>query len=165
MPRSAAVEGDGDDVCMDIMVDPDRGHLRHYGRLCAVNQSHIIVALRMDTEQGMAAVRLAGRPADRVSGSALLLVLPRLPASMKVDPAVFAGLSKTDQLAINLRDPDNRALAHQVLFRHRHPDATPAFHDEIINLWHSDHHRCLVMAFREAGKSTIAEEAFVLGAA
>jgi hypothetical protein len=74
-------------------------------------------------------------------------------------------LTDEEHLALNLRDTRNRALAHQVLFRHRHPDATPAFHDEIINLWHGEHPRCLVMAFREAGKSTIAEEAFVLGAA
>lgn len=74
-------------------------------------------------------------------------------------------LNDAERLALNLRDPHNRALAHQVFFRHRHPDATPPFHDEIINLWHGDHPRCLVMAFREAGKSTIAEEAFVLGAA
>jgi hypothetical protein len=58
----------------------------------------------------------------------------------------------------------DRILAHQVLFRHRHPDTTPAFHDEIIQLWHSQLPKTLVMAFREGGKSTIAEEAFVVGA-
>lgn len=57
----------------------------------------------------------------------------------------------------------NRHLAHQVLFRHRHPDATPPFHYELIDLWHSRVAKALVMAFREAGKSTIAEEAFVIG--
>lgn len=81
---------------------------------------------------------------------------------MKID---INELSQSDQLALMLRKFENRAFAHQVLFKHRHPDATPEFHDEIIALWHGSHTRCLVMAFREAGKSTIAEEAFVLGAA
>jgi hypothetical protein len=58
----------------------------------------------------------------------------------------------------------DRILAHQVLFRHRHSDETPAFHHEIISLWHSQVPKALVMAFREGGKSTIAEEAFVIGA-
>ena len=57
----------------------------------------------------------------------------------------------------------NRHLAHQVLFKHRHPDATPPFHCDLIGLWHSRVPKVLVMAFREAGKSTIAEEAFVVG--
>lgn len=57
----------------------------------------------------------------------------------------------------------NRVLAHQTLFRHRHPDGTPKFHEEIIKLWHDRlTSRALVMAFREAGKSTIAEEAIVI---
>lgn len=58
----------------------------------------------------------------------------------------------------------NRHLAHQVLFGHRHPDATPEFHREVISLWHSPAPKALVMAFREGGKSTIAEEAFIIGA-
>lgn len=61
----------------------------------------------------------------------------------------------------------NRVLAHQALFRHRHPDETPDFHKEIIALWHdpTKGSNALVMAFREAGKSTIAEEAIVVMAA
>lgn len=58
----------------------------------------------------------------------------------------------------------NRLLAHQVLFQHRHSDRTPAFHSEVIDLWHSQIPAALVMVFREGGKSTIAEEAFVIGA-
>lgn len=49
-------------------------------------------------------------------------------------------------------------LAHQVLFAHRHPDATPEFHYEIIDDLHGPHRRVLELAFRGAGKSTIAEE-------
>lgn len=56
----------------------------------------------------------------------------------------------------------NRLLAHQFFFEHRHPNQTPLFHCDIIDAWHSDHPRQGVMAFREGGKSTIAEEAFVL---
>ena len=63
-----------------------------------------------------------------------------------------------------LRLGKDRALAHQVLFGHRHPDATPDFHYNIINVWHSIDPYAQVIAFREAGKSTIAEEAIVIGA-
>lgn len=63
-----------------------------------------------------------------------------------------------------LRLGRDRWLAHQTLFRHRHSDVTPSFHRDLIELWHSRAPKILVMAFREAGKSTIAEEAFVVGA-
>jgi hypothetical protein len=58
----------------------------------------------------------------------------------------------------------NPLLAHQALFGHRHPNTTPAFHVDIIKAWHGSAPGVLVMAFRESGKSTIAEEAFVIGA-
>src|ERR1700726_3895 len=69
-----------------------------------------------------------------------------------------------DQEAVLLKLGRNRILAHQVLFGHRHPDKTPEFHAELINMWHSRDPYGLVMVFREGGKSTIAEEAFVIGA-
>jgi hypothetical protein len=72
--------------------------------------------------------------------------------------------SAFDQLFMKLGSPANRWLAHQVIFKKRHPDSTPAFHVELIQLWHSSSPRVLTMAFREGGKSTIAEEAIVLGA-
>lgn len=59
----------------------------------------------------------------------------------------------------------NPRLAHQTLFRHRHPNTTPAFHWEIIDLWHSDNKRVLIKAFRGAAKSSIAEEAVCIQAA
>jgi len=68
-------------------------------------------------------------------------------------------------LALFNRD---RPLAHQALFGHRHPDKTPRFHVDIIELWHDPlaaNSRALFMAFREAGKSTIAEESICLMAA
>lgn len=56
-------------------------------------------------------------------------------------------------------------LAHQLLFSHRHADATPPFHFEMIDDLHSDDTRVIELAFRGAAKSTIAEEYVCLGAA
>ena len=64
-----------------------------------------------------------------------------------------------------LRFGRDRKLAHQVLFRHRHPDATPPFHWELIDAWHSTVPNFLAMAFRGGAKSTLAEEAITLAAA
>jgi hypothetical protein len=58
----------------------------------------------------------------------------------------------------------DKFLIHAVLFKHRHPNKTPQFHVDIIRLWHSPERRVLFMAFRGAGKSTLAEEAIVVGA-
>jgi hypothetical protein len=54
--------------------------------------------------------------------------------------------------------------AHQALFAHRHHDLTPQFHGEIIQLWHSSLPSIMLMAFRGAGKSTLSEEAIIVGA-
>ena len=64
-----------------------------------------------------------------------------------------------------LKFADDRVIAHQSLFAHRHSDATPPFHDELTARWHSSAPKVLTLAFRGAGKSTLAEEAFVLAAA
>lgn len=61
-----------------------------------------------------------------------------------------------------LRLGRDRELAHRVLFGHRHPQDTPAFHRDIIRLWHSDDPHVLTMAFRGAAKSTLAEEAIIV---
>ena len=58
----------------------------------------------------------------------------------------------------------DRRLAHQALFKHRHSDDTPPFHFELTDIWHSRLPRVNTMAFREGGKSTIAEEALIIGA-
>jgi len=71
---------------------------------------------------------------------------------------------EADQQDVILKLGRDRKLAHQVLFKHRHSDETPAFHSEVIKLWHSRIPAALVMVFREGGKSTIAEEAFIIGA-
>ena len=60
---------------------------------------------------------------------------------------------------------DDRVIAHQSLFTHRHGSTTPSFHDELIELMHSRASRLLVMAFRGGGKSTLAEEMIILAAA
>ena len=62
-------------------------------------------------------------------------------------------------LAEFIRD---RRLAHQVLFRHRHPLATPPFHHRIIDLFHSRYPRVVIEGFRDSAKSTVAEEAILL---
>ncbi|PWT78230.1 MAG: hypothetical protein C5B60_01580 [Chloroflexi bacterium] len=51
------------------------------------------------------------------------------------------------------------ALAHEVLFHHRHANRTPAFHKRLISLFHSKAPQILALCFRGSGKSTIAEEA------
>lgn len=73
-------------------------------------------------------------------------------------------MTTTNPEEVLFRLARNRFLAHQFLFRHRHPAPTPDFHREIIDLWHGPIPRVLVMAFRNAGKSSLAEEAFIIGA-
>lgn len=58
----------------------------------------------------------------------------------------------------------NRRLAHQVLFRHRHPNATPEFHGEIIDDFHGPERNVCTIAFRGSAKSTLAEEGLVIKA-
>ena len=74
-------------------------------------------------------------------------------------------LSKDHRETLILKFGADRVVAHQALFAHRHGSTTPAFHDELIELWHSRTSRVLVLAFRGGGKSTLAEEALVLAAA
>lgn len=50
-------------------------------------------------------------------------------------------------------------LCHAVLFAHRHPQKTPPFHNEIIDLWWSDDPAVMIEAFRGGAKSTLSEEA------
>lgn len=69
-----------------------------------------------------------------------------------------------DRDALILKLGQNPELAHQSLFRHRHSDPTPPFHFQIINDWWGPTTRLLVMAFREGGKSSVAEESIILQA-
>ena len=68
---------------------------------------------------------------------------------------------KEQTIAEMMRYP---VLAHHMLFRHRHPAPTPAFHHEIVRLWHGARPQVLIQAFRGAAKSTLAEEAIVIQA-
>ena len=58
----------------------------------------------------------------------------------------------------------DRPLAHAVLFAHRRPNKTPAFHRRLILDWHDPASSYLDMVFRGGAKSTIAEEAIVIKA-
>lgn len=73
-------------------------------------------------------------------------------------------LDNEKEAAIRAIGSDPR-MAHRVLFEHRHSNRTPPFHNEIIDLWHSDYPRVLIEAFRGAAKSSIAEEAITVQAA
>lgn len=84
---------------------------------------------------------------DRVRGGADVLVEPESPK---------------EQLIYRL-GVDHR-LAHQTLFKHRHPDETPEFHYQIIDDMHGPSRRVLELAFRGAAKSTIAEEYIIIDA-
>jgi hypothetical protein len=52
----------------------------------------------------------------------------------------------------------DRALASAMLFSHRHPQATPRFHVEIMDMWRASDEFVVIEAFREAAKTTLSEE-------
>ena len=58
----------------------------------------------------------------------------------------------------------DRPLAHRILFAHRHPQASPDFHDDMIHAWHGPKRFELFLVFRGGAKSTRAEEAVDLQA-
>lgn len=59
---------------------------------------------------------------------------------------------------------EDRALASAMVFPHRHPQASPPFHVEILDAWGAQDPYVLVEAFRGAGKSTLSEEFLLLEA-
>jgi phage terminase large subunit-like protein len=59
---------------------------------------------------------------------------------------------------------EDRALGSAMLFPHRHPQASPRFHVDIMDLWRSRDENVLVEAFREGAKSTLSEEFLLLEA-
>lgn len=59
----------------------------------------------------------------------------------------------------------DRALASAMLFPHRHPDLTPAFHIEIVDLWRCADELVCIEGFRGSAKSTLSEEFIALEAA
>jgi len=70
----------------------------------------------------------------------------------------------TDKERLIAQLAQDHRLAHQTLFGHRHPQETPPFHYEMIDDLHGDEKRIIELAFRGAGKSTIAEEYVCLSA-
>lgn len=72
-------------------------------------------------------------------------------------------MSLTNASALKVISED-RALASAMLFPHRHPQASPPFHIEIMDAWRAQDEFVLVEAFREAGKSTLSEEFLLLEA-
>jgi hypothetical protein len=61
-----------------------------------------------------------------------------------------------------LRFNNNRYEAHRYLFPHRHKDASPEFHREILGLLYSPDPLVAFEAFRGAAKSTLLEEYILL---
>lgn len=53
---------------------------------------------------------------------------------------------------------EDRALGSAVLFAHRHEYSSPEFHVAIMDLWRCADEFVLIEAFREAAKTTLAEE-------
>ena len=71
-------------------------------------------------------------------------------------------LSPKEELLIRLFK--DRRLAHRVVFGGAHKFATPLFHAEIIDRFHSKAIRnCVEITFRGGAKSTLAEEGVSLG--
>ena len=52
----------------------------------------------------------------------------------------------------------DRALASQVLFPHRHNQATPPFHIQIMDFWRAADEFEVIEVFREGAKTTLSEE-------
>jgi len=57
---------------------------------------------------------------------------------------------------------EDRALGSAMLFAHRHPQESAPMHVEMMDLWRSADEFVLIEAFRDAAKSTIAEEAITM---
>ena len=69
---------------------------------------------------------------------------------MAVDPNLLAKVSA------------DRALGSAMLFPHRHPQASAPMHVEMFDLWRCADEHVLLEAFREAGKTTDAEEHLIM---
>lgn len=71
--------------------------------------------------------------------------------------------SERDSILLNIAR--HRRFAHDFLFSHRHPQQTPEFHYEMIDLIHSRaNQNVLFLCFRGSAKSTLQEESAVIQA-
>lgn len=59
----------------------------------------------------------------------------------------------------------NRFLATQIVFAHRHPQESPAFHQNILSMWSAQEQFVYIEAFRGGAKSSLCEESVTLEAA
>ncbi|MHB9838502.1 hypothetical protein Q8F57_027110 [Paraburkholderia terrae] len=59
---------------------------------------------------------------------------------------------------------EDRALASATFFAHRHPQESPQYHIEIIDLWRAADPLVMIEAFREGAKSTLSEEHLLIEA-
>ena len=59
---------------------------------------------------------------------------------------------------------EDRALASAMVFPHRHPQASPPAHVQIMDAWRAQDEFVLIEMFREGGKSTLSEEFLLLEA-
>jgi hypothetical protein len=55
-------------------------------------------------------------------------------------------------------------FAHRLLFDHRHSHESPPFHRDMLDLYWSGHEQVVALCFRDAGKSTLVEEALIIKA-
>lgn len=60
---------------------------------------------------------------------------------------------------------NDRVLCHEFIFKHRHPNITPPFLQDMILSWHGPDTRVLFEVFRGGAKSTTSEEAILIKAA
>lgn len=58
----------------------------------------------------------------------------------------------------------DRMLGSQMLFPHRHRQASPAFHLAIVDLWRSADENVVIEAFRQGAKTTLSEEFLLMEA-
>lgn len=56
----------------------------------------------------------------------------------------------------------DRKLAHDILFKHRHPLPGAPYFPEMIDLWHSWQEKSVIEIFRDGAKSTTGEEAMCI---
>lgn len=60
---------------------------------------------------------------------------------------------------------EDRALGSAMLFAHKHKDATPEFHVQIMDTWRAADPLVVIKAFREGAKTTLSEEFLLMEAA
>lgn len=74
----------------------------------------------------------------------------------------LAQLDARDRVVAELAaDP---ALAHAVLFQHRHTERSPDFHKQWVQSIHGSNPKVALIAFRESAKSSLIEEAVIIRA-